>query len=155
MSSKQNAKWRAKRREVMDMAPGCHYCGDESRPIHVHHRYYEAGKKPWDYPLSTLSALCPRCHGHADELRRRIVRATGELHEGTAMRAIGYMQAMTAAESPDEQSFIRVLSYEHAMGIADAFVLTAETVLSLKTGGDVVWVSSLELAGGHAWRRQR
>ena len=36
--------------------------------LHVHHKRYEAGRDPWDYPNDALAALCGRCHEaeHAD-----------------------------------------------------------------------------------------
>lgn len=30
--------------------------------LHVHHKYYEPGKKPWEYPDEALITLCESCH---------------------------------------------------------------------------------------------
>lgn len=30
--------------------------------LHVHHRYYDEGKDPWDYPSEALVTLCKDCH---------------------------------------------------------------------------------------------
>jgi Leu/Phe-tRNA-protein transferase len=31
-------------------------------PLHVHHKYYESGKEPWDYDERALLTLCESCH---------------------------------------------------------------------------------------------
>ena len=30
--------------------------------LHVHHKYYVAGKNPWEYPVDALVTLCWHCH---------------------------------------------------------------------------------------------
>lgn len=30
--------------------------------LHVHHKYYQLGKKPWEYPSNSLTTLCWICH---------------------------------------------------------------------------------------------
>ncbi|HCY39778.1 MAG TPA: hypothetical protein DHV48_00200 [Prolixibacteraceae bacterium] len=30
--------------------------------LHVHHTYYQRGKKPWEYPDSSLETYCQSCH---------------------------------------------------------------------------------------------
>ena len=42
--------------------PGCDYIYDENNNFHVHHTYYEKGKKPWEYPIESLKLLCRRHH---------------------------------------------------------------------------------------------
>ncbi|MGX7688631.1 hypothetical protein ACWA1C_15810 [Flectobacillus roseus] len=34
----------------------------EVKNLHVHHKYYQMGKLPWDYPDEALITLCWRCH---------------------------------------------------------------------------------------------
>lgn len=40
----------------------CQICLCNSKTLNVHHRYYENGKEPWDYPLEALVTLCEDCH---------------------------------------------------------------------------------------------
>lgn len=37
--------------------------------LHVHHKYYIMGKKPWDYSNETLVALCSDCHERIHKLK--------------------------------------------------------------------------------------
>jgi hypothetical protein len=40
----------------------CTECRTDRRELHVHHTYYTAGKKAWEYPYSSLVTLCDQCH---------------------------------------------------------------------------------------------
>jgi hypothetical protein len=37
-------------------------CKNDREELHVHHRYYEKNKKPWEYDSSDLFCLCKDCH---------------------------------------------------------------------------------------------
>lgn len=145
--SKASASWRAKRAEIIERCGGqCEYCGDEPERLNVHHRYYENGRKPWEYDAKTLEGLCPRCHGIADDERRIVVRATGLLGSGDRMQATGYMEGLAALEAfggPDEVEWIRVRTYEHARGMGDVFGIEAEDVFNLTSPHGYVSVSGL------------
>lgn len=138
------AAWKRKRAEILDRdGHACSNCGAIGSRLNVHHRFYEAGKKPHEYPNESLETLCPRCHGEADELRRNLNRAIGHLGRGDAMQALGYMQALAVCHEPEET--IKVMSYEHAMGIASAFEADADTVIRLATTNirSIVYVKDL------------
>ena len=34
----------------------------EVKNLHVHHKYYQRSKSPWDYPNEALVTLCWKCH---------------------------------------------------------------------------------------------
>lgn len=52
-------QWKAKRQEVIDYFWGyCYKCGT-SKNLEVHHKYYEAGKMAWEYPINVC--LIPLC----------------------------------------------------------------------------------------------
>lgn len=34
----------------------------KERTLHVHHRFYEKNKNPWEYDNSALITLCDSCH---------------------------------------------------------------------------------------------
>jgi hypothetical protein len=40
----------------------CVACRETTRTLHVHHRWYEAGKEPWEVPSDALVTLCAYCH---------------------------------------------------------------------------------------------
>lgn len=61
----KDARWKEKANLVKSRAKHhCQDCGAEVG-LHAHHCYYERkskGLNPWEYPLSSLRALCPDCH---------------------------------------------------------------------------------------------
>lgn len=40
----------------------CNCCGNKEKQLHVHHRTYFNGLKPWEYDDSLLTTLCDDCH---------------------------------------------------------------------------------------------
>ena len=56
-------QWQKKRLEVMLRDNfSCVRCGDNKISLNVHHKSYEWGKEPWDYPLENFETLCEPCH---------------------------------------------------------------------------------------------
>jgi|DEB0MinimDraft_3_1074331.scaffolds.fasta_scaffold55465_3 hypothetical protein len=55
--------WQKKRLEVMQ-AKGfaCEICGNTEQMLHVHHKEYFKGYKPWEYDVEQLALLCEQCH---------------------------------------------------------------------------------------------
>lgn len=56
--------WQKKRLDILNKNGfKCEECGDyENNQLHVHHGYYEKGKKPWEYPDCCYHVLCSDCH---------------------------------------------------------------------------------------------
>ena len=56
------------RAEDVSFAPFLHnkierpYRSDHAVELHVHHKYYILGRKPWEYPNDCLITLCSDCH---------------------------------------------------------------------------------------------
>lgn len=56
-------RWQKKRLEVLQFRGfKCEQCEDEKSQLHVHHRYYVAGRFPWRYPDFCYQVLCCDCH---------------------------------------------------------------------------------------------
>lgn len=56
-------EWRRFRASILEIDDStCSNCGSHKKPMHVHHRRYEAGKKPWEYAPSDVETLCAGCH---------------------------------------------------------------------------------------------
>lgn len=67
----KSPKWQRKRLEVFDRDNfTCVYCGDDDSTLHVHHKQYEQGKKPWEYPLTNFITLCEHCHYEIEYLKK-------------------------------------------------------------------------------------
>lgn len=56
-------KWQRKRLEIMQRDDfKCRLCGDDETTLHIHHKEYINGNKPWEYEESYLITLCEHCH---------------------------------------------------------------------------------------------
>lgn len=59
----RDPRWQKKRLEVFERDDWrCQNCKDSDSTLHVHHRWYEQGREPWDYPKEALITLCEECH---------------------------------------------------------------------------------------------
>jgi hypothetical protein len=59
----KDPRWQKKRLEILNRDDfKCLVCGDGSETLHVHHKRYEKGCEPWDYPNEELCTLCETCH---------------------------------------------------------------------------------------------
>jgi hypothetical protein len=67
----QNPLWQRKRLEVLQRDNFCcNTCGNTKRTLHVHHKTYIYGKKPWEYELDNFDTLCNICHELIERLRK-------------------------------------------------------------------------------------
>lgn len=59
----KDPRWQKLRLKILERDSFCcQMCSDGTNTLHVHHRYYESGKKPWEYNMNTLVTLCECCH---------------------------------------------------------------------------------------------
>lgn len=59
----KDPRWQKKRLTILDRDKfKCTYCGDGTSELHVHHKKYLTGKKPWEYNKDMLTTLCGDCH---------------------------------------------------------------------------------------------
>ena len=66
----KDPRWQKMRLKVLERDDWCcQNCFDSENTLHVHHRYYEQGNDPWDYPLEALVTLCATCHAEESESR--------------------------------------------------------------------------------------
>lgn len=75
----RDSRWQQKRLEIMKRDNWtCQSCGasGEGVTLHVHHAYYEKGKKPWEYDDDMLVTWCEECHELRHELMNRIYIAS-------------------------------------------------------------------------------
>ncbi len=69
---RRDPRWQRKRLEIMGRDDfTCQQCGSTTSTLNVHHRYYEPGRDPWDYPNGALITLCEDCHGGEHGLLKR------------------------------------------------------------------------------------
>lgn len=59
----EHPNWQKKRLEILVRDNyTCAMCGDTETQLQIHHKSYNKGKKPWEYPLANLITLCKHCH---------------------------------------------------------------------------------------------
>lgn len=59
----RDPRWQRKRLEILSRDNfTCLWCGETTKPLNVHHRYYVARRDPWEYPNGALQTVCEDCH---------------------------------------------------------------------------------------------
>ncbi len=76
----RDPRWQKRRLKILERdAWRCRICGENEKQLHVHHRYYENGAAPWDYPDAALCTLCESCHksetANLPAAKRRLMQA--------------------------------------------------------------------------------
>jgi hypothetical protein len=121
----KDRRWQKKRLEVLDAAGWvCERCesADNSQQLHVHHRRYVRGRKPWEYSVHELQALCESCHKLAGDEIKNLDDAIADLKLSCGPaeidQVIGFARAVVVlSNGPDR---MRINTYEQAMGAYQA-----------------------------------
>lgn len=117
----RDPRWQRKRLEVMQRDGfECLSCGDKGKTLHVHHRSYARGRKPWEYDDDNFETVCVDCHERKTQLRRRLTDAIGMLDESWELEVLGYAEGLAALQCA---KMIELCGWEHAIGIARAWDL--------------------------------
>lgn len=59
----KDPRWQRKRLEILQRDNwACQICGSSHSTLMVHHRWYQRGFHPWEYPNNSLITLCEECH---------------------------------------------------------------------------------------------
>jgi hypothetical protein len=85
----RDPRWQKMRLKILERDGWkCAVCEDANSTLHVHHKYYERGCDPWDYPETALVTLCEACHKKETEQREaveifmiQILRRVGALNQ--------------------------------------------------------------------------
>ena len=69
----RDPRWQKLRLQVFERDGWkCRNCGDSETTLAVHHKRYQRGLEPWEYPLESLMTLCEECHQGEYEERRQV-----------------------------------------------------------------------------------
>ena len=69
----KHPKWQKKRLQILDRDQfTCKLCKDTETTLHIHHKYYEDGCAPWEYPNTALVTLCEHCHKEVEDHKNSI-----------------------------------------------------------------------------------
>lgn len=65
----KDPRWIKRRNEILTRDKNtCQFCGAQDKYLHVHHKRYTQGLKPWEYSPNDLITLCERCHENETEM---------------------------------------------------------------------------------------
>lgn len=154
----RDPRWQKRRLEVLDRADWtCESCEATDKELQVHHRYYERGKKPWEYPDEALQCLCDPCHDRVTEVNRGIKEKLRLLSDGELERVLGYLNGLwcQCGSEKDEREF-KVKGAEELMGVADSlgpWIVSEESVGGMISFEDTLWTTDLEMVRSGSLRR--
>lgn len=121
----KDPRWQRKRLEVLQAADfRCDHCDSGEDTLHVHHRLYRKGAKPWEYENGELQCLCENCHATDHELRSRLHEALAKLDRHSLEQVLGYAEtiAFMAGDTlgPDGAGALKLDTPPRIEGIAQA-----------------------------------
>lgn len=100
----RDPRWQKKRLEILNRdAFTCVFCESTEKELHVHHRRYERGKDPWEYPDQALVTLCKDCHERVSGLKESI---GDNLHWGIDFHAFRCLHDLLNSGDGDNVCFI-------------------------------------------------
>lgn len=78
----KDPKWISKRNQILSRDKNtCQFCGCQDKYMHVHHKRYIRGLKPWEYSPNDLITLCERCHENETEMNNLVYDDYKELRD--------------------------------------------------------------------------
>lgn len=108
----KDPRWQRKRLRIFERDGwSCQVCSSTDTTLHVHHRWYEKGKDPWEYPDECLVTLCEECHDQetigmpkaCEELIRAMKRHF--FADSVSDIAAGF-ENLAVVDNPDEQATV-------------------------------------------------
>lgn len=144
----RDPRWQRKRLEAMNRADfGCQECGNRVATLNVHHRYYEKGRAPWEYPDDAFVCLCEICHGRAEAELAAIRRLSGMANRAARANVLGFVMAATL----DDHRWSRDLASNPCVlaGAAAFFGISLAQIHALAASGPLsskrIWERAIEL----------
>lgn len=103
----KHPNWQKKRLEIMnERGFQCELCGSKDSMLHVHHKKYNNGKKPWEYESENFMVLCEHCHEAVHKAKPKLRELIGMLSTEQVAEALcvlsGYFGDDYAVGIPDE-----------------------------------------------------
>jgi hypothetical protein len=94
----RDPRWQRRRLEILQLADfKCEECGARDRELHVHHRIYRGGAKPWEYADHELASLCKDCHQRITATLALLKETLVKLDGDQLARLCGYARGMLIA----------------------------------------------------------
>ena len=119
----KDPRWQRKRLEILARDDWkCSHCLRGDITLHVHHKLYRKGAKPWEYDGDCLTTLCAECHEQITEARRLVDLALGHLDDYDLYEVLGFIRGLCFVRS-DDPAPPKILNAAHAHGFGQAFGL--------------------------------
>lgn len=91
-------RWQLRRLQILVQreytCEECRYESEHGEDMNVHHRYYRAGAKPWEYEDTELVCLCRSCHADMTDELERVYRAIGRLSITDLPKVVAFAQSL-------------------------------------------------------------
>lgn len=141
----KDPRWQRRRLEILNRANfQCEECEADNQTLHVHHKLYRKGAKPWEYAPEELQCLCEDCHRGRHGLSGILQATLARLSLRDLEQVLGYARGLIARgeiePSDREEEEIRPEAYElasecYGAGFLDALWidynwLTLEKIIS-------------------------
>ena len=121
----KDPRWQKKRLKLLSKANfQCDECGDEKSSLHVHHKRYDSGSKPWEYEDLVFIVLCESCHSHRHKLETQIKDLMTIMDCSCLEMAIGYMIGISGDAGFDRHW----LPMEGIFGLSDAISMHVQDI---------------------------
>ncbi len=130
----RDPRWQKKRLKVLERDNFlCSSCGDGTTELHVHHKKYLDGKKPWDYRMEMLTTLCTHCHS---EIHRKdyIYNKFKSFNDSTIEASINLCTCMShGTKNSDVAPMLNIIDIIKSYNFnVDDFILDFEEVVRKK-----------------------
>jgi len=124
-------RWQRKRLEILGRDNfSCTSCGANDKTLHVHHKKYKKGSRPWEYESSELHTLCKDCHANNHALKDALAFLVAEMDDAVLMQLLGYAEALIYGYDP-----IKIRDGEHAIGVGARYGIGYIGVIELMRDG--------------------
>lgn len=105
-------QWQKKRLEIMQRDNfACRYCGNQERTLHIHHKSYEKGKKPWEYDNKNMITLCDKCHEYITDEKNSLYE--NFIFARNSIREFGFSDAILNA------IFVHIVSFFEGLKVGE------------------------------------
>lgn len=157
----KDPRWQKRRLEILSRADWrCEACEETTKQLHVHHRHYVRGRKPWEYKDNELDALCETCHERATAATKTMKTLTGNMGRFEMEEIVGFAQGLLQRENGFHAT---ILSDQEAKGFVLSprnweFTEPAAAEIAKharRNGGRVEWDKAEAILIGVPWEKSK
>lgn len=100
----RDPRWQRRRLEIFQRDGWvCTGCADTANELHVHHKRYERGRKPWEYDDEDLVTLRKDCHRDQTEIDDQLKIALAKLPTFGSAHVLGFTRGVLLRDDRAEE----------------------------------------------------